>query len=71
MSDEGYDDFVPVAPYMVLTIYDDPDDEVVNSGILDAQGNPILYSIQRRPIGFLWHDEDGNLRPRHLFEGES
>jgi hypothetical protein len=36
----------------------------VNTGVLDPHGNEICYTIYNDPIGFLWHDEEGNLVPR-------
>ena len=53
-----------------LTIYDDSGDgQIVNTGVLDANGNPILYEIIPEPIGFLVHDENGSLTPRHVLLG--
>lgn len=36
----------------------------IDTGVLDQYGNKIVYTIIKDPIGFLWHDEEGNLLPR-------
>lgn len=42
-------------------------DEVTEvwSGLLFEDGSPIMHYYVKEPLGFLVHDEDGSLRPRH------
>ena len=41
------------------------------TGLLDQYGSPIMAYSGPDPIGFLWHDENGSLKPRHLFDEDN
>ena len=40
------------------------------TGLLDEYGRPIYVIVGPDPLGFLWEDEYGDLRPRHTVLGE-
>lgn len=44
--------------------------EWVETGLVDESGQPIMRFVppSNLPVGFLWHDEEGNLRPSQDFE---
>lgn len=47
------------------TVFEEEGPEWEPTGLLDSSGQPIMAYLGRRdPIGFLWHDENGELRPR-------
>ena len=54
------------------TVFEEEDGPLLEpSGLLGPDGQPILRYVPRKdPIGFLWHDEEGSLRPRHYFTAE-
>lgn len=51
-------------------VFEDEGDGWVDSGLVNEYGQPIMSFRGKDPIGFLWHDEDGALRPRHTLIGE-
>ena len=63
------DDFYPAGPSSLTEIVHELDDEEPYfTGLVTETGDPIMaYPPSRLPIGFLWHDEEGNLRPKHEF----
>lgn len=65
-----YDDHYYERPLMPDLIVDDREPIDRFTGLLDADGNKIVYTIYPEPIGFLWHDEEGVLKQRSCFETE-
>jgi hypothetical protein len=63
------DDFFPSGPSSLTTcVHELDDEEPYFTGLVTEAGEPIMaYPPGRLPIGFLWRDEDGNLRPKHEF----
>lgn len=61
-----HDEFGVPAATLVIDSGEDP--ERVDSGLPDQFGKPIMVFVRPRdPLGFLWHDDNGALRPRHEF----
>ena len=44
--------------YLARTVFE-PDDSPIESGVLDADGRMIVYTLAIGPIGFVTRDEDG------------
>ena len=53
-----------------ITVIVDDDLEWADTGLVSAEGEKITVRIReaRAPCGYIWHDEDGELRPRTFFE---
>jgi len=66
----AYDeDWYPSGSAGSVTVYVDEGGDFASTGLVDANGDEILMRIRepKCPIGFLWHDADGELRRREWF----
>lgn len=53
-EDDWYDEADDLSGVRDLTVVcSDP--ALVNTGLLDADGNPIMKLIENDPIGYIWH----------------
>ena len=67
-DDDDYDDDIPMWKVGNTITVHEQGETFQPIGILDANGDMIVARV-RYPIGFLWHDSDGQLKPREHFLG--
>lgn len=70
-----YDLFMEIAGRgdTIVVIETDPEEEAKRlwreTGLFLPDGSPIEMRVGPDPIGYLWHDDNGELRPRTDFTG--
>ena len=62
MDESWYDD--DPNPITDIVVYEMEEPEVVETGVLDHTGQMVYAINEREPIGYLWFDENDELRPR-------
>ena len=68
----GFDDYWDGSARGIEVI-EDGDPEWAESGVLGPDGGMIMVRVREEkwPIGYTWHDENGELRPKEWFFREA